>query len=49
MAWQLIVFVMFIYATIGVMELTKGNVAMSIVWFGYSMSNIGLAWLSYKG
>jgi len=49
MAWWLILVVMVIYASVGVMEAMRGNWAMFIVWFGYSVSNIGLAWLSWKG
>jgi hypothetical protein len=49
MAWWLILVVMLIYGSVGVMEAMRGNWAMMIVWFGYSFSNIGLAWLAYKG
>lgn len=48
MSTWLIILVMFIYASIGVMELTKGNYAFSLMWFGYSISNIALALMAYK-
>jgi len=49
MSWWLILSVMLVYASVGVLEFIKGNYPMTIVWFGYSVSNIGLAWLAYKG
>ena len=49
MAWWLILIVMVIYGAVGFAEALRGNWAMVIVWWGYSVSNIGLAWLAYKG
>jgi hypothetical protein len=47
MGWKLILFVMVIYAWISYAEFSKGNYAMGVVFFGYSLSNVGLAWLSW--
>jgi hypothetical protein len=49
MAWWLIIIVMFIYGAIAALEFIKGNIAMGIVFTGYSFSNVGLAYLSLKG
>lgn len=48
MATWLILVVMLIYGTIGVRYAMMGNLPMSIVWFGYCASNVGLAWLAWK-
>jgi hypothetical protein len=48
MSVYLILIVMCIYATIGIIELSKGNLAFSLMWFGYSISNIALALMAYK-
>jgi hypothetical protein len=48
MSVYLILVVMLIYASIGIMEFHKGNFAFSLMWFGYSISNIALAWMSLK-
>ena len=49
MGWQLIAFVMVLYAWVAVVEGLRGNIAMAIVFAGYAFSNIGLAYLSWKG
>lgn len=49
MGWPLILLVMLIYGFVGFTEAARSNWAMAIVWWGYSLSNIGLAWLAYKG
>ncbi|NDC25931.1 MAG: hypothetical protein EBZ49_17630 [Proteobacteria bacterium] len=46
MAWWLILVVMVIYGAVGFAEALRGNWAMVIVWWGYSISNIGLAWIA---
>jgi hypothetical protein len=48
MATPLILVVMLIYGAIGTRYALLGNAPMSIVWFGYCASNIGLAWLAWK-
>lgn len=44
-AW-LIAFVGLIYAGIGVMQFSKGNLSLGIVFTGYAFSNIGLYFLA---
>lgn len=46
MSTWLIIGVGLIYAFIAIEQLTKGNVAMAIVFGGYSLSNAGLARLA---
>ena len=48
MATWLILGVMVVYALIGSRYLFMGNIPMAIVWFGYSLSNAGLAWVAWK-
>lgn len=47
-AW-LIIAVGLVYAYIAGEQLWRGNVAMAIVYAGYSFSNAGLWWLAAKG
>ena len=42
------IFVGCIYAYIGFEQVTKGNIAMAIVFAGYAFSNVGL-YLATKG
>jgi hypothetical protein len=48
MSTGLILIVMVIYGSIGVLEFNKGNYPFALMWFGYSISNIALAWMSFK-
>jgi hypothetical protein len=38
-----------IYFVSGGYYLLQGNWAMAIIWIGYAVSNIGLAWIGYVG
>ena len=49
MGWKLIFFVMCVYGWIAFTEASKGNWPLSIVFGGYAFSNIGLAYLAWKG
>lgn len=40
---------MVIYGWVAISEGLKGNYPMAIVFIGYAFSNIGLAYLAYKG
>jgi hypothetical protein len=42
MSGPLILFVMLIYAVIGIDQFRKGDYGMALMWFGYSLANIGL-------
>jgi hypothetical protein len=48
MATWLILIVMVIYGLIGTRYVLMGNIPMAIVWYGYSASNLGLAWVAWK-
>lgn len=48
MAPSLVLVVMVIYAVIAVDQWFKGNLAMTIVWGGYSVSNLGLWMVTSK-
>jgi hypothetical protein len=49
MSWPFIALVMVIYAIVGTIEFSKGNYPFALMWFGYSISNIALVWMSLKG
>lgn len=42
MSGPLILFVMVIYALIGIDQLRQGNLGMAITWGGYALANVGL-------
>jgi hypothetical protein len=49
MSTWLVILVMGIYSTVGFIEFQKGNYAFALMWFGYAISNIALAWMTYRG
>lgn len=42
MSGPLILFVMLIYALIGIDQFRKGDMGMAITWWGYALANVGL-------
>lgn len=44
MSTGLVVVVTAIYATIGVMQLFKGQSGFALMWGSYAMANVGLIW-----
>jgi hypothetical protein len=42
MSGPLILFVMLIYAVIGIDQFRKGDMGMAITWWGYALANVGL-------
>lgn len=46
MSSGLILIVMLVYALVAILEFLDGNIGMSMVFAGYSFSNIGLAWIA---